>query len=221
MSQFYYFDDRATANLGSGTFQNEVQMEPISRRKLLTSSAAALAASTFPLSEAQSAHTKVAGAFTVRADEGRPSGLWLVHGEKAFLTKVSGADVGKKYAAIEARTPPGHGPNLHVHLGQNESIFMLKGRIGVQCGSDRTVLGAGDAFMAPADVPHAFVALGAEPAHMLVVFDPASDMEGFFAEYAALIDTDGEPDQKKIAEAYAKHGMKVLGPPLIASSFAL
>jgi quercetin dioxygenase-like cupin family protein len=196
-------------------------MKPLTRRKLLTSSVAAVAVSTLSLSEAQSTHTEVAGAFTVGADEGRPNGVWLVHGEKAFLTKVSGADVGKKYAAIEARTPPGHGPDLHVHLGQNESIFMLKGRIGVQCGSDRTVLGAGDVFMAPADVPHAFVALGTEPADILVVFDPAGDMERFFAEYAALIDTAGEPDRKKIAEAYSKHGMKVLGPPLIASSFAL
>ncbi len=198
-------------------------MKPLSRRKLLTSSAAAMAASTLPLSrpsEAQSGQTKVAGAFTVRADEARPGGLWLVHGDKAFSTKVSGADVGKTYVAIEVHTPPDRGPELHVHLGQDELFFMLKGSIGVQCGSDRTILKAGDAFMAPASVPHAFVTLGTEPAHMLLVYSPAGDMEAFFAEYAPLVSVEGEPDQKKLAEAYAKHGLKVLGPPLRASSFS-
>ena len=194
-------------------------MKPINRRKLLTSSAA-MAASAFSLSKAQSAHAKVAGPFTVRAGEGRPGGQWLVHGEKAFSTKVSGADVGNTYVAIEIHTPPGLGPELHIHPGQNELVFMLKGSIGLQCGSDRTILRAGDAFMAPLNVPHPFVTLGTEPAHMLHVFDPAGDMEGFFAEYAPLVSVGGEADRKKLAEVNAKHGMKVVGPPLTASSFS-
>ena len=195
-------------------------MKPINRRKLFTSSAAALAASTFSQSEAQSTRTKVAAPFTVRAGEGRPGGQWLVHGEKAFSTKVSGADLGKTYAAIEVHTPPGLGPELHVHLGQNELFFVLRGSIGIQYGSEKTILKPGDALMLPANVPHAYVTLGTQPAHMLVVFDPAGDIEGFFAEYAPLVSVAGEPDQKKLAEAYAKHGMKVVGPPLRASSFA-
>jgi len=195
-------------------------MKTLNRRKLLTSSAAVVAASTLSLSKAQGGQTGSAGAFTVRAGEARPGGQCLVHGEKAFSTKVSGADVGKTYVAIEIHPPPGVGPEVHVHLAQNELFFMLKGSIGVQCGSDRTILNVGDAFMAPAKIPHAFVALGTETAHVLLVYDPAGDMEGFFEEYAPLVSVDGEPDRKKLAEVYAKHGMKVVGPPLNASSFA-
>jgi quercetin dioxygenase-like cupin family protein len=194
-------------------------MKAMNRRKLLTSGVAAVAASAIPLAEAQSGQTSGVGPFTVRAGEGRPGGLWVVHGEKAFSTKVSGADVGKAYAAIEVHTPPGLGPELHVHPNQNELFFMLKGSIGLQCGPDRTILRVGDAFLAPANIPHAYVTLGTEPAHMLNVFDPAGDIEGFFAEYAPLVGVEGAPDQKKLAEAYANHGMKVVGPPLRASSF--
>jgi quercetin dioxygenase-like cupin family protein len=195
-------------------------MKPINRRKLLTSSAAVVAASTFSLAEAQSGRTPAAGPFAVRAGEGRPGGQWLVHGEKVFTTKVSGADVGKTFAIIEVHTPPGLGPELHVHPAQNELIFVLKGSIGLQCGSDRTILRAGDAFMAPLNVPHAYVTLGTEPAHMLHLFNPAGDMEGFFADYAPLVSVDGEPDHQKLAEVSEKHGVKVVGPPLMASSFA-
>jgi hypothetical protein len=55
---------------------------------------------------------------------------------------------------------------------------------------------------------------------VLLVYDPAGDMEGFFEEYAPLVSVDGEPDHKKLAEVYAKHGTKVVGPPLQASNFA-
>ena len=146
-------------------------MKAINRRKLLFSSVAAGAVSAISLSKAkaQSGQTHGAGPFTVRANEGRPGGLWLVHGEKAFSTKVSGADIAKKYVAIEVHTPPRRGPEMHVHFGQNELFFVLSGSIGLQCGSDRTILRVGDAFMAPADVPHAYVTLGSEPAHMLNV----------------------------------------------------
>jgi quercetin dioxygenase-like cupin family protein len=195
-------------------------MKPINRRKLMTSSAAVLAATALPRSEAQGAHTNVAKAFAVRAGEGRPGGQWLVHGERAFSTKVSGADIGKTYAAIEVHTPPDRGPELHIHFNQNELFYILKGSIGLQCGSDRTILRAGDSFMAPANIPHAYVTLGTEPAHMLNIFDPSGGTESFFSEYAPLVGVEGEPDPKKLAQAYARHGMKVVGPPLKASSFS-
>lgn len=194
-------------------------MNRMNRRKLFTSGVAAVVASPSPLSEAQDVLASAAGPFTVRAGEGRARGLWLVHGEKAFSTKVSGTDVGRTYVAIEVHTPPGLGPELHVHLGQNEMFFMLRGSIGLVCGSDRTILRAGDTFMAPAHVPHAYVTLGSEPAHMLNVYNPAGDMEGFFAEYAPLVSVDGMPDKTRLADCYAKHGMKVVGAPLEASSF--
>jgi quercetin dioxygenase-like cupin family protein len=192
----------------------------INRRKLVTTGAAIVAASTVSSLGAQSGRPKAAGPFTVRAGEGRAGGQWAVHGEKAFSTKVSGADVERKYAVLEIHTPPGLGPELHIHPEQNELFYLLKGSIGLQCGSERTVLKAGDSFMAPLNVPHAYVTLGAEPAHMLNVFDPAGRTEAFFADYAPLVNVAGEPDRNKLAAVYAKHGLKVVGPPLKASSFS-
>ena len=55
---------------------------------------------------------------------------------------------------------------------------------------------------------------------MLNVFDPSGGTESFFAEYAPLVSVEGEPDPNKLAQAYARHGMKVVGPPLKASSFS-
>ena len=116
-------------------------------------------------------------------------------------------------------TPPGRGPEMHVHLAQNEFFFLLQGSIGIQCGTDKFVLKTGDSFMAPLGVPHAYVTLSQQPAHILNVFDPAGDMEAYFAKLATIIRPDGPPDAKQVEANYADHGMKMVGPPLRTSSF--
>ncbi len=188
---------------------------------MITSGLTALAAPVALGMQAEGQQMKVDASeeFAVRKGESRGEGPWLVQGQKAFSVKVAAADVGRRYSVLEIHTPPGRGPDLHVHLAQNEFIYVTGGRIGIQCGSDRHTLGAGDSIMAPLGVPHAFVTLGSEPATMLILFDPAGDMEKFFADYAPLVDHDGPPDMKRLNEAYTNHGMKLLGPPLHASSF--
>jgi len=192
-------------------------MSAFNRRQLLTSGTTALTFSALLASQTEGEQTGLTP-FLVRSGEARRGGPWLIRGEKAFSTKVSGADIGNKYTAIEVHTPPGHGPELHVHLRQNELFFMLGGSIGLQCGSDRTILNAGDTLMAPANIPHAFVVLGKDSAHILMIFDPAGSMESYFAEYASAVNANA--DTKKLAEIAAKHEIKVVGPPLEASSFA-
>ena len=108
-----------------GAHETDRQKETIDRRRSRYGGWA------LPPAEVQSEPTRIAGPFTVRDDEGRPGGLWFVHGEKTFFTKVSGADVNKRYAIIEAHTPPGLGPELHIHPMQNELFFVLKDSIGV------------------------------------------------------------------------------------------
>lgn len=189
----------------------------LNRRQLLTSGTTAVALSALLASDAEGEQTSLTP-FLVRNGEARRGGPWLIHGEKAFSTKVSGADTSNIYAAIEVHTPPGNGPALHVHLHQNELFFVLAGSIGLQCGSNRTILKAGDTFMGPANIPHAFVVLGESAARILMIFNPAGSMEAFFAEYASAINEDADP--RKLAEINAKHEIKVVGPPLEAASFA-
>lgn len=189
----------------------------INRRQLLTSGTTAVALSALLASDTEGEQTSLKP-FVVRSGEARRGGPWIIRGEKAFSTKVSGADIGNTYAAIEVHTPPRNGPALHIHLHQHELFFVLAGSIGVQCGSDRAVLQPGDAFMGPANIPHAYVVLGKTAARTLMIFNPAGSIEAFFAEYAFAVDADADPSE--LAEIDAKHEMKMVGPPLQASSFA-
>lgn len=196
-------------------------MKAFNRRQVLTASTAALTLSTLLASNAEGEQTNVKP-FLVRTGQAREGRPLIVQGdENAFATKVRGVDGDKRYSVIEAHTPPERGPLLHIHPSQNELFFVLHGSIGVQCGSERTILNAGDAFMAPATIPHAFVTLGTEESRVLFVFDPPGDMERFFQELASVLNTSGPPDQNKLASVYANHGIQVVGPPLQASSFTV
>ncbi len=194
-------------------------MKAFDRRQVLTATTAALTVSTLLASDAEGEQTSVKP-FLVRTGQAREGRPLVVQGdENAFSTKVRGVDGNKRYSVIEAHTPPERGPLLHIHPSQNELFFVLHGSIGVQCGSERTILNAGDAFLAPANIPHAYVTLGTEESRVLFVFDPPRDMERFFQALAASLNASGPPDESKLASVYANHGIEVVGPPLQASSF--
>ena len=191
----------------------------MNRRTLVTTGLTALASSSVAASPQDKAGS-AAGPTLVRAGESRAGAPWLIAGTSPITVKVGSTDVAGRYCVIEVETPPGRGPDLHIHLAQNELFFVLKGRIGVVCGEQRIVLNAGDSFLAPLGVPHAFVTLGTENARVLYTFDPAGKMEMFFEAYAKLIPAHGPPDVKAIGALSDAAGLKVVGPPLSPTSFA-
>ena len=159
------------------------------------------------------------GPFLVASKDGRNGSRWLIRGVTPIEVKVSGKDVGGRFATILVNTPPGRGPELHVHLRQNELFYVVAGRIGLQCGTEKMVLNVGDTFMAPMKVPHAYVTLGAETASLLNVFDPAGTIERFFSEYVQALNMNGPPDRNRLETINDENGVKIVGAPLATSVF--
>jgi quercetin dioxygenase-like cupin family protein len=158
--------------------------------------------------------------FVVLAGKCRIDGPWSVHGEPSFFDKISGADVGGRMSVIEVRTPPGQGPPMHIHLEQNEWMYLLEGSFGLQCGTEKTVLRTGDSFMAPKGIPHSYIVLGDTPARHLNIYDPAGEIEAFFRDYEKNHPPGAKPDPVKAAESEKMYRLRVVGPPLKPSAFA-
>jgi mannose-6-phosphate isomerase-like protein (cupin superfamily) len=194
-------------------------MGNISRRKAVASGAAALAAAALPAHATSPDEVGASGPFVVTSKSGRNGSPWIIRGVTPIEVKVSGQDVDGRFATILVNTPPGRGPELHVHLHQNELFYVVAGRIGLQCGAEKMVLNTGDTFMAPMKVPHAYVTLGTETASMLNVFDPAGDIERFFSGYVKALNTDGPPDPRRMQAINEDNGLKIVGPPLSTSLF--
>ena len=158
--------------------------------------------------------------FVVTAGKCRIDGPWTVHGEPSFFDKSSGADVGGIMSVIEVKTPPGQGPPMHIHLEQNEWMYLLEGSFGLQCGTEKTVLQTGDSVMAPKGIPHSYVVLGDTPARHLNVYDPAGEIEAFFRNHEKNHPQGAKPDPAKAAEGEKMYHVRVVGPPLKTSAFA-
>jgi mannose-6-phosphate isomerase-like protein (cupin superfamily) len=124
--------------------------------------------------------------------------------------KTSTADTSGNLFVIEHSNLKPGGPPLHFHLMQEEWFYVMEGEVLFQVGEKRLQLKAGDSVLAPRKVPHAFTAVGAKPAKMLIAFSPAGKMEQFF------IDAAKQEGALQDAAFFAKYDMKMVGQPIKA-----
>ncbi|RTQ46306.1 cupin domain-containing protein [Hymenobacter gummosus] len=151
--------------------------------------------------------------FKAAAGEGRFHGHIQLKGvnQNVLDVKVSGKDTGGDLAIFEQTSlSPGRGTPLHVHLGQDEIFYVLDGEYAFQVGDDKYRLKTGDSIFLPRHVPHAWTQVSPR-GRMTVIMQPAGKLEEFFVALAAL---KAEPTQPELAQLFAAHEMKVVGPPL-------
>lgn len=179
------------------------------RRNFLKSAASAVPlVLAEPFASALAPETATPQAHLVHAHEDR---FGEVHSPAytEILFKTSTAETPSLFAIEHTGIQPGWGPPLHMHLAQEELFYVLGGEVLFQVGEERMTLKAGDSILGPRNVPHAFTAVGPQPARMLIVFTPGGQMEQFFRETAA------SGNRQMVGSV--RYGVKVVGPPLSAS----
>lgn len=121
--------------------------------------------------------------------------------------------------AWESTAAPGEGPPLHLHVNEDEFMYVLEGLLRVGLDGNDHPAPAGSFVFIPRGVPHTWQNAGDGQARILFAFTPASPgMERFFEAAANL------PDDTRMAESFktlaSAAGMEVLGPPLGQSDAA-
>lgn len=101
------------------------------------------------------------------------------------------------------------GPARHLHYDQDEWFYPVDGEFIFEVGQERFALGPGDSLLAPRRVPHAWAYVGPARGKLLIAFNPAGKMEGFFRVVGK---TSRMPTQD--SELWRAHGMEWLGLPL-------
>ena len=114
---------------------------------------------------------------------------------------------------LESVVPPGDGPPLHVHVNDDEFIYVVDGRLRVQLEEAVHEAPAGSFMFFPRGVTHTWRNAGGSNARLLVGFTPAAPgMERFFERSSELADETRPADACKHFASDA--GMTVLGRPL-------
>lgn len=140
--------------------------------------------------------------------------FWFLGG--LYEVKASSVETGGEMVIMQMTMPAGMGPPPHTHPGA-ETVYVLDGTLRYHIG-DETVEGEpGSIFRVPAGVWERF-----EPtstARVLVVYTPAADIDGFFAEVGErapvrdLPPPSAEPpDIQRIITTGARYGL-VMRPP--------
>ena len=130
-----------------------------------------------------------------------------------IAVKVSGADNGGAFAVLEVPTAKGAAPPLHMHHVENEWFYVLEGAYDVRVGDLVVHLTPGGSVYGPRLIPHTWRDVGPNGGRLLVVAQPAGEIEAFTRDLEALTAV-GSPDPKAYAALFAKHNMEIVGPPL-------
>lgn len=119
---------------------------------------------------------------------------------------------GGRFSLVEQIMPAGFESPWHVHRSEDESFYVLEGRISVIFEDSRTLLQPGDFAFGPRNVPHGFRIEGDGPARILLM-TTGSDFADFIAEASVPRDTPpAAPDMALLVAAAGRHDIEILGP---------
>lgn len=130
---------------------------------------------------------------------------------ESFRVRVGGEAVDNAYAILDDWAQAGAGPPRHLHRHEDESFQLVQGQVAVWTPERSVLLGPGDFIMIPKGTPHAWRALGTEPARMVLTLVPGG-FEQFFLTAVARGLTMNELDQ--LVALGQEFGMDTVGPPL-------
>ncbi len=118
---------------------------------------------------------------------------------------------------VEAEALHGNMPPLHVHHDEDETFYVVEGRLSLHTPTGAVELGAGEAALGPRGVPHTY-RVESESARWVV----STNGDGFasFVE-ATSVPATGEgyapaelmPAPELLGAEAAARGIEILGPP--------
>ena len=157
--------------------------------------------------------TDIATPYKIAAGSGIAD-LWWKTGRVAV--KASGAETGGAFAQVEIDDPLGSAPPLHIHHGEDETFYVLEGRVDFRLDDGLVTAGSGDFVNIPRGRVHNFHNATQDVARLILTFTPAG-IERFFEETLERVadPTVPQPDNvadvaARYAEAGPRYGIKFL-----------
>jgi len=102
----------------------------------------------------------------------------MSYGTALVTFLINGEDTGGDFSLLEMNARPGSEPPYHIHEREDETFYILEGRVSVMVDGEIHELGAGETMFLPRGIPHTFRIRSAS-ARALLVLTP-SGFEGYF-----------------------------------------
>jgi mannose-6-phosphate isomerase-like protein (cupin superfamily) len=156
--------------------------------------------------------TPTVNGLVLTADEGQA--FWFLN--TLMIKKVGERETLGAFAILDHRCPAGFAPPPHIHRETDEVFYILEGQFEGFCGETSWVAGPGTLVFLPRDVPHGFRVSDTSPGRTLLILAPAG-FDRFVVELAEpahqlVLPEPAPPDPARVAEVAAAHGIHILPP---------
>jgi quercetin dioxygenase-like cupin family protein len=95
----------------------------------------------------------------------------MAFGSIRWLARPSSTGA-RQLTVMDVELAPGKAHGFHFHPDQEETIYVVAGRLEQWIGEERHLFRAGDSVFIPAGLVHGSYNTGTEPVRMIVVFGP-------------------------------------------------
>ena len=121
---------------------------------------------------------------------------------------------------MEYRSRPGHEPPPHIHLNQDELLYILDGEILAYCQDEVLSVKSGESIFLPRNAAHAWYVLS--PQLRMLILNLPGGLDGYFHSMAASPATSMElpseamtyelDDPAHAVKVGLEHGIRILAP---------
>ena len=134
--------------------------------------------------------------------------------------KVGAGSSDSGLSLVEFTAPRGFGTPLHIHVEEDELMYVLDGQVRIGVGHDTTVVSTGDVVTLPHGIAHIWQVVS-EQARIITV-NAGRRSRPSFDQFVAALGTPTDPaampepieiDPAHVARVCAAHGIEVIGPP--------
>ncbi|MBK7475099.1 MAG: cupin domain-containing protein [Haliscomenobacter sp.] len=123
-------------------------------------------------------------------------------GEKINFRKIISEPAGGK-VLLYASCEPGCGPAMHVHFKQDESLTVVKGRMGfLILGEEPKEAGVGETVLFKRGTPHKFWSAGTEPLECEGWIQPVNSVIYYLSKLYAAQNKSGKGQPEAFDSAY-------------------
>lgn len=140
-----------------------------------------------------------------------PEARWFTDNNRMTIHASTG-----RLSLLECEAPQGAMPPLHVHHDEDETFYVLEGRVRLFTPGGSVEIGPGESATGPRGVPHAY-RVESDGARMLVLTNGAFasfvEEASVPASGAGYAPADALLAPEALGAAAAKAGIEVLGPP--------
>ena len=112
-----------------------------------------------------------------------------------YRVKLTGCDTDHALGLVEGSVPPGAGPGPHIHAREDETFYILSGRLDIEADGHTLVGKPGDLVFVPRGTVHRFINRGTHPARLLFFYTPAG-FEQFFLDVGVPAAVGQTPPQR-------------------------